>query len=670
MKPSLCLNMIVKNEAARIERCLASVLPYVKSVMILDTGSTDDTIKIIERTCAAARVPCVVSQGQFVNFSQARNDAFELARRYRGGNEPGFPHVQFALLVDADMELTVTDKHAFHDLNATAGSYDMMQKGGTLSYANRRVINLSWPKKPYVGVTHEYIDVPAAGMIKGASFIDYADGANRVNKFARDALLLENDLDDDPKNVRSWYYLANTYRDMGSHAKAITAYTKRIELGGWDEETHSAMMHRADCRLKTGDTAGFVAGMLEAYSFRPQRIEPLHVLAKFYRERGNNHASLLFSKPALTTPKPNDVLFIDDYAYAHGARFEYSICGHYVDAERPRSAEVTNDLALDPTFPFRGTARQNLYWTTVPLAELAPSFAAKRLDTFQAPAGYTAMNPSIEQFGGRAICNIRCVNYTMDEQGRYLINGTNGEANGTNPIDTRNFIVELDADFNTYSPREIIWDRGPVKFDLVTGLEDVRLWRVGSQLHFNACVRELLSSGMPQQIMGKLTHDPSKFDLRVEDWRPISDGNQCEKNWMHRDEFNFVYRLGQVVHADHYPNIIQSETNIHVGDIAGSSQCIPFKGGHLCVVHEAIHGPNGKRTYWHRFAWMNQRGEPRRLSKPFVFFERQIEFCAGLAYHPNHNTLLISFGVRDAEAWVGSIAAEDVANMLGNFNEG
>ncbi len=39
----LCLNMIVRNEAANIERCLASVADHVVSWIIGDTGSTDDT---------------------------------------------------------------------------------------------------------------------------------------------------------------------------------------------------------------------------------------------------------------------------------------------------------------------------------------------------------------------------------------------------------------------------------------------------------------------------------------------------------------------------------------------------------------------------------------------------------------------------------------------------
>jgi glycosyltransferase involved in cell wall biosynthesis len=46
--PTLCLNMIVKNEGTVITRLFESVLPYIDSYCICDTGSTDNTIEIIE----------------------------------------------------------------------------------------------------------------------------------------------------------------------------------------------------------------------------------------------------------------------------------------------------------------------------------------------------------------------------------------------------------------------------------------------------------------------------------------------------------------------------------------------------------------------------------------------------------------------------------------------
>lgn len=40
---TICLTMIVKDEAAVIERCLESALPLIDRYLIVDTGSTDNT---------------------------------------------------------------------------------------------------------------------------------------------------------------------------------------------------------------------------------------------------------------------------------------------------------------------------------------------------------------------------------------------------------------------------------------------------------------------------------------------------------------------------------------------------------------------------------------------------------------------------------------------------
>lgn len=662
MKPSLCLNMIVKNEAARIERCLTSVLPYVKVVAVLDTGSTDDTQRIIKQVCHEHGVPCFLQSGEFYNFSQARNDAFTWARESTNG------YATFALMVDADMELVVDDPKAFDNLDANALSYDMMQKGGSVAYANRRLVNLNWIAPPYVGVTHEYIDISAAGMIEGAWFRDHADGSNRVNKYERDALLLEEDLKKDPNNGRSLYYLGNTYRDGKQPLLAAAAYEKRVALGGWDEETQSAMMNLACSYKDAGFHDKFIVGMLGAYNFRPQRAEPLYDLARYHRERGENALALMYAKTGMNKKRPDDLLFVNEFVYSHGLRYEYSIAGYYDEAERPRAFEVTNALSLDPTCPpdFRDSARRNLFWHLKPLKDYCPSFAGRRLFP-KMPVGYIATNPSIEVNAGLIKCNVRGVNYTINEHGQYMIGD---EPCGDAAIDTRNILCSLEPDnLSIIQQREILWHRPPAEWDRVTGLEDIRLWRHKGELNFSATVREQNAGGYCEMIRGRLSYDVGDQFMTVLDWRRISEPNTTEKNWapvptvLFDDKPRFMYRLDVMIEDE--KKAIVFPCPLHVSEISGSSQFIQFKAGYLGVVHEAGVDPNtGKRTYWHRFAWLDHTLVLRRLSLPFVFYDRQIEFCAGLAVHPNNSDLLISFGVRDAEAHVATVNSEEVSAMI------
>ena len=46
---TICLNMIVKNESKIITRLFDSILPLIDTYCICDTGSTDNTVDIIEQ---------------------------------------------------------------------------------------------------------------------------------------------------------------------------------------------------------------------------------------------------------------------------------------------------------------------------------------------------------------------------------------------------------------------------------------------------------------------------------------------------------------------------------------------------------------------------------------------------------------------------------------------
>ena len=84
--PGLVLVMIMRNEARCIERCLASVSPWVERMLVVDTGSTDDSIALARRAGAE-----VHQRAWPDDFAAARNQALDLAGDYR-----------YALVLDAD----------------------------------------------------------------------------------------------------------------------------------------------------------------------------------------------------------------------------------------------------------------------------------------------------------------------------------------------------------------------------------------------------------------------------------------------------------------------------------------------------------------------------------------------------------------------------------------
>ena len=234
----VCLNAIVKNESARIERMLASVAPHIASYVIGDTGSTDGTQALIRDFMGACGVPGVLYEAPFTNFRDSRNLALEQARRVRG--ELGW---EYLLLVDADMELVAPSGLG----RLTASGYQLLQRSGSLEYWNARLVR--WDNENrYACVTHEYLST-AHPLVKlpGPWFQDYADGANRPGKVERDIALLSAEVDRDPNDGRSWFYLGNSYREIGRHKEAIEAYMRRVEVGGWNEEIYCSLLYAARC---------------------------------------------------------------------------------------------------------------------------------------------------------------------------------------------------------------------------------------------------------------------------------------------------------------------------------------------------------------------------------------------------------------------------------------
>jgi glycosyltransferase involved in cell wall biosynthesis/predicted GH43/DUF377 family glycosyl hydrolase len=634
----LVWNAIVKNEAAIIERCVNSLLPHIDGAVVVDTGSTDNTVDLLQEMFVRAGKPLEIHQAPFVNFEQARNEALKRARESQ--------HIEwdYLLLADADMELKV-DKTPW--LNGEKGlSYDIRQRGGSLGYYNRRLVSRAatgW----YVGCTHEYLDVPTAGAIDAVEFIDHADGANRPDKLQRDVALLEKALATETRAgliQRYHFYLAGSYYDLGEFGHAAEHYRRRVALGGFEEEAWYAQFRYALCLRRLRDTSGFVEQMLVAYQRRPHRGESLYELANFFREHGENAISLLYSIPGMALPLPKqELLFVNEWVYKYGFKEEFAICAYYSPAHRKQGGKVCDDLVLQGSHQ----ARSNQYWYLEPLD------------------GWVAMNPSIINENDELKVLVRMVNYTITPEGQYEIRDTTGTANSTNPIHTRNYFATLDDELKIVAIHELQmpseWPEP--KYPLVIGFEDSRIFEHGERFWTISTVRELNEQGLCQQVLTPLDGNSYSNDWIVFE----SDRGEHEKNWMpwpRRGPMQFVYRLGSLIGLEghgayHRPEFDPSR-------ISGGSQVIDVGNCFLALVHEANFIPGRpNRFYQHRFVAFDEDGKVLRISRPFYFHDRQIEFAAGLAYIPEKRQLVASYGIRDCEAWLATMDVDEVMGFIG-----
>lgn len=324
MPPRICLNMIVKNETAIIERCLASVAPHIACYVIADTGSTDGTQELIRRFFDARGIPGEIVEFPFVNFEQARNRALDAAK----ASSMAFEYI---LMADADMELFVEGGPLADKLSHRG--YEVMQyTTGELEYPNVRLMRRDAPFR-YAGVTHEVLlsdgeDLPVLG---GVHYFDHACGANRVTKYERDISLLTEALQKDPQNTRYVFYLANSYFDSDRFEEALAWYRRRSEIGVWKEEVFVSLYRMAWCLQMLGREAEFFHQAMLTFEQFPHRAEPLYRVAHHCMNTGRHRLGYHFASIGALIPKPPPLsLFVESSVYAWRLIDIMAVCSFYI----------------------------------------------------------------------------------------------------------------------------------------------------------------------------------------------------------------------------------------------------------------------------------------------------------------------------------------------------
>jgi glycosyltransferase involved in cell wall biosynthesis len=72
---------MVKNEAEIIERCLMSIMQYIDGYTILDTGSTDKTVEIMQNLLTKHKKPGRIYLAPFWDFGTNRSIVVQLAHQ-------------------------------------------------------------------------------------------------------------------------------------------------------------------------------------------------------------------------------------------------------------------------------------------------------------------------------------------------------------------------------------------------------------------------------------------------------------------------------------------------------------------------------------------------------------------------------------------------------------
>ena len=316
----ICLNMIVKDEAHVIRRCLASVKDVIDYWIIVDTGSSDGTQGIIRDFMRD--VPGELLERPWVDFGRNRSEAIEAAR------DKG----DYLLFIDAD-EVLERDR-PFPPLDKDY--YRMKTRLGAIAYDRVQLVNarLRWR---FVGVVHEYPWCPEArseGVLEGMRIKSAHEGSRSRDplKFRKDAALLETALEAEPDNLRYVFYLAQSYREAGELERAIGTYERRLAMAGWiDERWYSQYQIAVLKERRMVDWQAVLAEYLKAFELCPDRAEPLFAVARHYMEARQFETADMFLARAARIPYPSgDRLFVEHEVYRFSIPIEQAVCAYWL----------------------------------------------------------------------------------------------------------------------------------------------------------------------------------------------------------------------------------------------------------------------------------------------------------------------------------------------------
>jgi glycosyltransferase involved in cell wall biosynthesis len=353
--PSICLAMIVRDEAGVIERCLASAREHIATWVICDTGSTDGTQDRIR--AALDGVPGELHERPWVNFGHNRSELLKLARG----------RADYLLLLDADMTVERTG-----DWPADPPDSCLVRiPSPELDYRLPLLVSgsIEWRSE---GVTHEYLatdDEHTTGIADHFVIHHHLDGGTRPEKFERDLGLLLADWKREQSD-RTAFYLAQTYRDQGNWKEAVRWYERRAGMGGFDEEVFYSRFQVGVGRAELGDWDRALTALIAAWESRPQRLEPLYEIVSRLRLREQYQSAYALVQRGLDREPPGDILFVYPWVYRWGLLFELSICAYWV-GELSEAFEACERLLALEDLPelYREQTRANRSHTLRAIAE-------------------------------------------------------------------------------------------------------------------------------------------------------------------------------------------------------------------------------------------------------------------------------------------------------------
>lgn len=358
--PSLCFISMCKNEEHVIKQTLESVYKYIDYWVICDTGSTDNTCKIIQDFFAEKNIPGELYIDEWKGFDVNKSLMFERA----------YNLTDYVLHLDADDWLCGNfDKNMLKKQDSDA--FFFTYKRGNSEWLATSLYNnrLKWK---YVGVAHNIIICLDNKNVKYSScFVTdnvWVDGNERgfrsfdPQKYLKDAEKLEkqffDSLYEDPYGLvnRSIFYTGQSYFDYKDYVSAFKWYNLYTKLKNtWVEEVFESHLRLMQCRIALHHNETQIKEQFElAVNIFNDRSEPYMIIGNYYFHKGDHPVAYDYFIKAKSfnydMVKNKYSLFVNKYSYGKYINDNLAVCCSYINKKyegRKLIDEIINDSEFE-----------------------------------------------------------------------------------------------------------------------------------------------------------------------------------------------------------------------------------------------------------------------------------------------------------------------------------
>ncbi len=640
--PTICLNMIVKNEAHIIEKTLNNIcdLIPISYWVISDTGSEDNTKDIIQKFFDNRGIKGEIFDDKWEDFGHNRTIAIQHA----------FNKADYLFLFDAD-------DYIYGSLTLpklTVDSYEF-KFGNLFTYKRPLLINnkLKWK---YIGVLHEYLSCTSqtsTKIIEGDYYVESGKTGGRHKDpecYKKDAAILEkaywNEIDKSNIDLarRYAFYCGQSYKDIGNLDKALQYYKEHIKYNGWDQEKFYSYL-QIGYMLSEKNKQEAYSAFLTGYQICPTRSETLYEICKYHRINGEFELANIFYNTGHIIPFDPNGLFCRHDIYDYLFDYEFFIFYYYLQNKSIYPTEKIHKIfykLLNKSYCIENVLSNYKFYIKSLISD------GKKISlNIQIPEGFVSSTPSIIKYFDLYYINIRLTNVLL-KNGSYHLQHKNEVT--SNKLIKTTLTFDAIEDYDIENNSNLIEVDNPDK--LFYGIQDIRLHYFDNEMYFTGVVQLMENDKKVIRVcIGKYN---LKNDIIEETIIKSPNNRDCEKNWVLftvEDKLYCIYEWSPLTIG-----IIQDD-NFYTKKIINTSPLFRLIRGSSCgynvleereiwfVCHIVSH--ENIRHYMHVIVILNMDTfTVKQISQPFKFENSPVEYCLGLVVEVNE--IIMSYSTNDA----------------------